>query len=677
MFRRAGRVVGCLLGVIGVLALLAVPARADTVTVPAYGDCNFDEEHPKEKDCANETLVAGFQGTDAVWTLSTAVGFDLTGVPSGAHVTSARLFLYGTYDGGGVERARLDAVNPDDPDHPIDSAEFVDGAPAGWASWDVTDLARPLASTSGSASVPLAPAAGTPLIPVRWEFESSVSASVSLRPYVEIEYFTECPSDPYSAAQVTNEDDVFYWNEVLLDVIRQHQPSSPPPPTRISRAAAMMNVAIFDTMNSAFFAELEDDATGSPSSSDVCGWEKFVVLADAEPGVNVRQAVAVAARDVLLEVYPGFSTFINGEFSRTYGSFSDPDADDLGAFVADEVIASRSSDGSSASMPYTPASTTPGAWRWTPTLSTESFCRTNTTSDIATPGWGNVTPFTLTSGSQFRLPFPGGFTTYASFLASSLYDYQVDVVRNYGNRDELASDRTSDQTEAAFFWANDLIHTYKPPGQLLEHTRLVVETQPAAITSGDPEDFFSEWSRQGIRVARLYALVSLGMADGAIAAWDMKFQTPIDLWRPVTAIREDATDPDPSWEPLSRDRDEISFSPCFPAWVSGHATFGGAWSRIMENEFEHAEHADPFPITLTTEDPHSETAPGVFDTRVFDSFAQAAEENAASRIWLGVHYPIDAEGGLITGRSVADQVSREAIGWRQECVSWGCAVPIS
>lgn len=250
-------------------------------------------------------------------------------------------------------------------------------------------------------------------------------------------------------------------------------------------------------------------------------------------------------------------------------------------------------------------------------------------------------------------------------------------MRDLGNRDDMASNRTTDQEEAAFFWANDLIHTYKPPGQLLEHTRIVAESQPAAATSGTPADFFEDWSRQGIRVSRLFALVSLGMADGAIAAWDMKFLTSIDLWRPISAIREAAVNADPYWEPLSRDRDEISFNPCFPAWVSGHATFGGAWSRVLENEFKHADFDDPFPLTLTTEDPHSEIATNVFDTRVFDSFAEAAEENASSRIWLGVHYRIDAEGGLATGRSVADHVSEHALRWRQGCVGWACAEPIN
>jgi hypothetical protein len=331
-------------------------------------------------------------------------------------------------------------------------------------------------------------------------------------------------------------------------------------------------------------------------------------------------------------------------------------------------------------MSYT-SSTTPGAWREANTsTSAEAPCPTG---GAVTPGWGAVAPFAIDTAAQFRQPPPGGFYNYADLLASSYYADQLNDVKDIG--EVGSSTRTSDQEEAAWFWANDLIGTYKPPGQLLEHTKLVALTQPAADTSGDPEDFVREWSRQGIRVARLFAEVSLALADGGITSWYTKFNTDIDLWRPITAIRDaeldgnNGTQDDDTWEPLSRDRDENHFSPCFPAYVSGHATFAGAWSRVLENEFALAsQNTDPFPLTLTTEDPHSETyeGSGVFDTRDFDSFAEAAEEDADSRVWLGVHYPFDAEFGLVAGRGVGDTVTRTALRWAQTCPGWSCAESI-
>ena len=41
-------------------------------------------------------------------------------------------------------------------------------------------------------------------------------------------------------------------------------------------------------------------------------------------------------------------------------------------------------------------------------------------------------------------------------------------------------------------------------------------------------------------------------------------------------------------------------------------------------------------------------------TRTFTSFTQAATENARSRIYLGVHYQIDADDGMATGFNVAN-----------------------
>jgi hypothetical protein len=492
---------------------------------------------------------------------------------------------------------------------------------------------------------------------------------------LDIDYTVPCPSDPFAAAQSSTEGPVHQWNQYLLSLIRTETPPSIRlSPTWSSRAAAMLNVGIFDTLNSVYFAKLEDLATATPTSQ-VCGWESYLTLAETDPDTDGDLAAGYAAKAILTALYPHKATAIATQFNTIHNTPSlDQDAFDLGSHVASEVLAARNADGSGAGMSYTPATTTPGAWRASPTISTEAPC---TNSTAVTPGWGNVTPFALTSGSQFRQPLPGGFSSYSALLASSYYANQVNEVKQKGKVNAPTTDRSNDETQAAWFWANDLDGTYKPPGQLLEHTRLVAMTQPAAQATGDPVDFLTTWSRQGIRVAHLYAEVSLAMADGAIAAWDMKYNTAIDLWRPIDAIRQADTDgttltvKDASWEPLSRDRVHRQFSPCFPAWASGHATFGGAWSRAMENEFEGVQHTNPFPLMLTTEDPH---AVGV--TRSFGSFAEAGEENAESRIWLGVHYRVDAEDGLTAGRGVADHVDATRLRPAQTCAGWACADPI-
>ncbi len=85
--------------------------------------------------------------------------------------------------------------------------------------------------------------------------------------------------------------------------------------------------------------------------------------------------------------------------------------------------------------------------------------------------------------------------------------------------------------------------------------------------------------------------MSVALADASIAAWDIKFNPANDFWRPVTAIRGGDLDGNPdtagitNWMPLGAPGDNPGmtmadpgtddFTPPFPAYVSGHATFGG------------------------------------------------------------------------------------------------------
>jgi len=246
-----------------------------------------------------------------------------------------------------------------------------------------------------------------------------------------------------------------------------------------------------------------------------------------------------------------------------------------------------------------------------------------------------VRPFAMEHGSQFRPPRPGGFDSKVEMLRSPEYAAQFNEVKLLGRR--VSPTRTPEQTKIAFFWANDLDQTYKPPGQLFEITRIVAEQRGLSVLEN----------------ARLFALVALAMAAAAVVAWDAKYARNIDLWRPEAAIREagqdhnPATVADPTWVPLSHDRAGVSFSPSFPAYVSGHATFGAAHAAIMRRYFG----TDNVTFTATTDDPH---AMGV--TRTFNSFTAAALENARSRVYLGVHFQWDGDHGFQSGTALAEYV---------------------
>jgi hypothetical protein len=406
---------------------------------------------------------------------------------------------------------------------------------------------------------------------------------------------------------------VRYWNDVLLDVFRQVGGAPGP----LARTAAMLHGAVFDVVNNQVRVDRRLD---SPL------YQSYLGRLPAQRGARVDDGVNVAARNILLAVHPDLAPTINAAFNAQYpGSNPAKIVSPLGKAAAREMLRVRARDGAEDNTPYR-LDGVPGSWR--PTTPGTS---------AATPNWGRVTPFGLSSGSMFRPQGPAGAANYADLLASRAYAEQVNEVQLLGEAESAA--RTADQTHAALFWANDLNGTYKPPGQLLHITDEVVP--PQALLDD----------------ARLFALISFALADAMITAWDSKYDTAIDLWRPETAIKLADTDgnPDtmakPDWQPLSATETGVHFSPPFPAYISGHATIAGAWAEILRLYLG----TDNRQFTATSEDPN---LPAGSITRTFASFSQAGIENARSRIYLGVHYQFDADRGLAAGKAVAVHLFR-------------------
>ncbi|RAO17110.1 hypothetical protein MED15_03665 [Micromonospora noduli] len=402
-------------------------------------------------------------------------------------------------------------------------------------------------------------------------------------------------------------DPILYWNGILLATYK----GLDLPPTSSSREAAILHAAMHD-------AAVSVTGVGNPYRVRVP--VSYPGTMDDVVAPSLHAAIDRAAYDVLTALYTrhgrSFTDALDGAVERRPSGVNDAEearGDTVGAAAAAANLQARANDGSDNDRSYQ-LDGVPGSWR-----------PTNGKAAVS-PNWGLVTPFALTSGQQFRPGLPAGANGYDDLLGKDEYDTQVREIRDYGGR--TSSLRTPEQTQIAFFWANDLGGTYKPPGQLFSHTRIVSEQRQLGILAN----------------ARLFGLVALALADAAIAAWDAKYQTPIDLWRPVTAI--EATE-GTGWQPLSQTREGVPYTPAFPAYISGHATFAGAWSAVMKRFFG----TDAIAFDATTDDPHA-----VDVVRHMTGFDHAAEENALSRIYLGVHYRFDAEAGLATGRSVGAYV---------------------
>ena len=383
-------------------------------------------------------------------------------------------------------------------------------------------------------------------------------------------------------------DAVLDWNEVLLDAIRVDKT----PPPKASRAMACVNISIYDAVNG------------------ILGGSTPYHVTDHTPaGASPEAAAIAAAHRALVALYPAqqatFDTARTASLAAIPDGTAKTDGIAWGEHVADAILELRADDNSGATFPWEPP--LGGGW-WLPTP--PAFAAP------LLPNWPHVTPWAMTSGSQFRPaapPAPNSAECTAAFRE----------VKRLGRVDSTA--RTADQTQIALFWA-DGAGTETPPGHWI------------TIASGLSQD-------RGLGLAenaRLFGLLGITVADAAVVSWDVKYV--YNNWRPVTGIQhadQDGnpdTEADPSWLSLIA-------TPPFPSYSSGHSTFSGSSSRLLAHFFG----TDAIPFSTV-----SDGLPGV--TRSFTSFSQAAEEAGQSRIYGGIHWQFDNQAGLASGRALADHV---------------------
>ncbi len=173
-------------------------------------------------------------------------------------------------------------------------------------------------------------------------------------------------------------DVVLQWNQAVLQAIRNDKPTI----GFVTRDLAIVQTAIYDAVNaidhigSDFLVHVHAPGDASP-----------VAAADA---AGLFTASALFPTDTAL-----FQATYQAALADVPAGQSQADGLAVGQFVAEQTLISRVTDGANAFVNYTPG-TAPGDWRPTP----PAFA------PAQTPQWPFVTPFALTSGSQFRPPPP-------------------------------------------------------------------------------------------------------------------------------------------------------------------------------------------------------------------------------------------------------------------------------
>ena len=425
-----------------------------------------------------------------------------------------------------------------------------------------------------------------------------------------------------------------YWNDLAQRLVADDHTGSPIPgnqagPTHTSYALALLHLAMHDALAGI-------DGTFAHYAANP-------VVAPA--GTDAEQAMCGAADRMARELYPTHTGTIATAYQAAramlgLGGQPQTSSEKYGTKCAEALILQRQNDGSKAfkNYQYLPD---PGAHRPDPHSPGQQ---------VLGAEWGDVTPFTYAVGAHPPLKAPPS-------LQSQEYLTAYNQVYAEG-RDDITR-RDPQQAMMGIFWGYDGAQKLGTPPRLYNQ---VVRTicDPLSLSLKDE--------------MRLYTLVNVGMADAGIACWHHKYV--YNFWRPVVGIREAAfgagpsgrgdtfkrTDGDPFWCPLgapdTNGNRPHNFTPNFPAYPSGHSTFGTTCFLLLAKFLDEKAKDIKFEFVSDEFNGISRDSTNVIRPRLARWFtlAQAIQENADSRIYLGVHWKFDAVQGMKLGEALVPGV---------------------
>jgi hypothetical protein len=463
-------------------------------------------------------------------------------------------------------------------------------------------------------------------------------------------------------------DLILYWNEVALEANRashSNGANEQTGPTLSSRALAIVHLAMYDA-----FAGISKNPGILPP---------YLPGLPVPPALaGLEAAVASAAYDTLFALFPSQKPLFDARLAAaTIPAAGKAQGTTFGKQVAAALLADRAADPSASDAGYVP-----------PVHAAAHQRDPDNAQGFHAPFYGAMSKcFAVSARHGLTSPPLPGDPAYASALKE---------VRGKGISSELMGTvpngyprRNVNETLIGLFWGYDGAKGLGTPPRL--YNQIVREL--AMVRGNSPA-----------QNARLFALLNTAMADAGILAWDQKYFH--NLWRPVVGIRQhdpslgplavagsvvDA-DCDAGWLPLGAPKTNEpgvkNFTPPFPAYPSGHATFGAAAFHITRLFFGVAKgntDADNLfdGMSFVSDELNGASTDnrGALRPRHLRGFPgglwQMIEENGRSRIYLGVHWVFDAfavdgsnqidltrnVGGVPLGLKIAEDIfgaSREA-----------------
>jgi membrane-associated phospholipid phosphatase len=242
------------------------------------------------------------------------------------------------------------------------------------------------------------------------------------------------------------------------------------------------------------------------------------------------------------------------------------------------------------------------------------------------PFWGKARTFAINEADKLcPPPIPYSTSPISPYYSQALEVYSMTTPLSYTNQ------------WIAEFWSDDLVNlTFSPGPRWSAIANQVLQKEKSSLETA----------------VVVHAKVGMALNDAAVACWHSKYVYNVE--RPVSYIKEFI---DPNWReplvnPLTGDK---GISPSFPAYPSGHSTMGAAGAEILTSIF--GSHY------VLTDRCHEFRSEFIGTPRTFHNFYEMAEENAFSRIVLGVHFRMDCEQGVNLGYRVARKVN--GLPWRR------------
>ena len=397
-----------------------------------------------------------------------------------------------------------------------------------------------------------------------------------------------CPLTSTSHA-FSVENAVMEWNQIALAATV----TAGQGPVPQVRSMTIVQVSVHDAVNA---------ITGTHRT--------YLSPGPAPAGASPDAAAIAAAHTALLTLFPSQVGALDAARAASLAARGLTESDpgiQVGDNAAAAILAARANDGALlAQFPYTaPGAGTPGVW-----------VAIGTTPPLL-PGWGNVAPWVIHSGAQFRPDGPPS-------LDSGRWARDYNEVKELGSA--TSATRTATQTEIGRFWL----------------------APPSVIWNGVARRIIDARGLDASDTAHTLALMYLASADASIACWDAKYL--FNFWRPQAAIRNggldgnDATVGDPAWTPLFP-------TPPHPEYLSGHSTNSSAMATMLSFLF-----GDNPGVTILATSP---TNPGF--PRQWTTFSEGVDEVIDARIYSGIHYRTSDEVGARVGHQVARFVVNHAL----------------